>query len=1107
MRNYYDCEIFECISFWNQIIKCVGARRSAIIVLAGENKEADQLMVRFLPFLQKEIGAGYIVLVAETEDVLMSAQNESRVFVETMLCSRSMIDGICRIQAIDSYYHDLLIFVDRFIGREDADGYQLIGSYGLSLRDIVARVFLRLHRTPTREEEKTWLRIKKKPCLNRIKWEEFISWIPEGGNTYSSIELRVHNRLKEIQKKGGILSSSKIVIHGDTKTAQACLRENIADQVIGITDNNENKWGERRGAVSILNPADIYADYDSELRILISNSRFREICTDLYYKGYQLGKQVFLLNDPPELPNLIDENRIQSLERKIIEDRQVYELFREKYPTQTILLSPWSASGDIYICAMYLTEYIGKMDLEDYILVVTTSAAERVAHMCGFDTVRIAEDEALHLMGYARWNGFEESGIKNINIFVKGNHRINTFEPDIDWNTFHQRLVFQSDIRKTKADFRQEDAGHFFDEYDLEIGRTVLIAPYSQSMGRIPEEICLRLVSLLKGAGYSVVTNISGDEEPLDDTVGLQIPYIELIDFVNKAGTVISMRSGLCDIVSSTDSKMVVFFPEGNKVWPRYFSLHRMGLKTNGIMELLLDEETVASSIGKIGRFLCCQAVMPVKHYTENDIEEAEDRLRRGGAYVESLRRDHGKSEEDWVVFLFSEDERINRCTLYYLPLLLRKTGREDAVIVSPYETAERIAEEYLKCSYQFISCNEENMWDVCRYYSMFREYEPDYVRSRVIINGSPYHEDNRLLNIIGYNNIDIKEYVAFAVYRFNDMPEDAEAEHPELIDREYRKLPDLAVIPKDYYPEAMIREFEGGRCIYDSIRQKYPDARIYLVPYPGTGDMVITGMYLWDRMQKDGVTSGVLVVSAKSCEYIFSLLNSEANISGVVVLDGRKDAVKLLRFAKQVGYEKTNVFMINDAFDLIDIGKLRGYKGLDFNTLFQKAVFSTKPIRHEIGLITENADDIFNLNGIRKGRTVLLSPYTKSMSTLSMDFWERLARDLTSKGYDVITNTSSDELPVRGTRGLMIPYSKLIDFLNKAGTFIGIRSGLCDVAAGSAAKKVILYKTHFEANTSSSIGFFGLRSMGIGREPLYEMVLDDESEKIITEIMDVVDN
>lgn len=126
---------------------------------------------------------------------------------------------------------------------------------------------------------------------------------------------------------------------------------------------------------------------------------------------------------------------------------------------------------------------------------------------------------------------------------------------------------------------------------------------------------------------------------------------------------------------------------------------------------------------------------------------------------------------------------------------------------------------------------------------------------------------------------------------------------------------------------------------------------------------------------------------------------------------------------------------------------------------------------------------------GFRPGRTVLLSPYANAFrsSLGETEFWELLAQRLQERGYDVATNCAANEQPIAGTEPFCVPYDEILTFLQYAGGFVGIRSGLCDIA-GSAEQctMAILY----ERNVGISMDMWSLRKMGLQRtavELLYE--------------------
>jgi len=112
----------------------------------------------------------------------------------------------------------------------------------------------------------------------------------------------------------------------------------------------------------------------------------------------------------------------------------------------------------------------------------------------------------------------------------------------------------------------------------------------------------------------------------------------------------------------------------------------------------------------------------------------------------------------------------------------------------------------------------------------------------------------------------------------------------------------------------------------------------------------------------------------------------------------------------------------------------------------------------------------------IPRGRGVLLAPYAKSVLPVPWSFWEHTAERHASQGDVVATLVHGDEDPVPGTLTLEIPIPELLDAVEHAGTFIGLRSGLCDVVHTTRARKVHVFPDAYYSTTPYKVAdFFAL--------------------------------
>lgn len=308
----------------------------------------------------------------------------------------------------------------------------------------------------------------------------------------------------------------------------------------------------------------------------------------------------------------------------------------------------------------------------------------------------------------------------------------------------------------------------------------------------------------------------------------------------------------------------------------------------------------------------------------------------------------------------------------------------------------------------------------------------------------------------------------------------------------------DLTEASENYILENRILE---GKRIYEEIRRNYPEECILVRPYAGTGDIFLLGGYIKHIMQRLGKEKGILIVPGNSEKKMAELFGMNALVYPA------EEAWKLLAFVRMAGFDRLNVFSDNCNIDQGRIVGIEGYKNIDMHTLFQKMVFQRDTKIKQFDFYQENADPLFESYGLKKGRTVLLAPYSGTYKSFSMEQWKQLAVLLTEKGYSVCTNTAGTEsMAVEGTVAVSIPYSRLTDFMSKAGFFIGIRSGLCDIVSVSSAVMIVLYPINLGVEEGFWYRFFSLEKMELRREKLLELEYDLGITKWqIAEIMEFI--
>ena len=97
--------------------------------------------------------------------------------------------------------------------------------------------------------------------------------------------------------------------------------------------------------------------------------------------------------------------------------------------------------------------------------------------------------------------------------------------------------------------------------------------------------------------------------------------------------------------------------------------------------------------------------------------------------------------------------------------------------------------------------------------------------------------------------------------------------------------------------------------------------------------------------------------------------------------------------------------------------------------------------------------------------KDIVLIPHANSFKLLEMSFWENLAEELISMGYNLYTNVKDDsELPVKSTKKITGDISSLISSVKNCKKIIALRSGLSDILAFCNIPQTVIYtdKTAF---------------------------------------------
>jgi hypothetical protein len=344
-----------------------------------------------------------------------------------------------------------------------------------------------------------------------------------------------------------------------------------------------------------------------------------------------------------------------------------------------------------------------------------------------------------------------------------------------------------------------------------------------------------------------------------------------------------------------------------------------------------------------------------------------------------------------------------------------------------------------------------------------------------LILSGGFYREMTRQLRLMGYSE---NRHVFVLNFKIDESP------------------PVMA-----YAAARTIR----GNAAYRKLMQGMPEKSVlFIAPYTGTGDIYLIGLFFREYLRRNGISEYVFVVVSGACKKVAEMFG----IWNIVVVKPAvaDDMIHCRCFLR----EDWPVVVLNDGWLGEPSQWLRGYKGLHFEKVFRRFVFGfddsvpfALPPKMDC---REETDALFLKHGLKKGETVVLSPYSNTLFDLPGDLWRRIVEHCKGLGYAVCTNCAgASEKAIAGTEAVFFPLSLAKAFLDAAGYFIGVRSGLCDIISASSCKKIVLYEKDGFFYKCSSYAYFGLARMGLCGDATEIEYRDDIREGVFKEIKDAL--
>lgn len=284
-----------------------------------------------------------------------------------------------------------------------------------------------------------------------------------------------------------------------------------------------------------------------------------------------------------------------------------------------IFLQYYPGTGDVYLSSAYLKYRESRQDkFRDSIFAVNGMNAYRVATLMGLEkipVVKLSEREAFSLVHLTKFIGQDNVDIRYLHYMSDRPMYTNFFITlaglhDIGFMDLYRDIVYDGEMFELPGP-RWNRGSKFGDER-----KRVLFAPVANSVAEGPgREFWQDLAKKIKLLGYETYTNVSGNEEPIEGTEPVFIPYEDLAAFLNEDAVLIGYRSGLCDLAASLKCKKIILYPKSS--WPAVngldigstldiFSLNKMGLCEDAIEFEYSEKDEAQVLSGILGAITEC---------------------------------------------------------------------------------------------------------------------------------------------------------------------------------------------------------------------------------------------------------------------------------------------------------------------------------------------------------------------------------------------------------------------------------------------------------------------------------------------------------------------
>ena len=376
---------------------------------------------------------------------------------------------------------------------------------------------------------------------------------------YEEMERNLNGLVKE-----GVLDRKKIYLFGHCNATEELVRllEEKGFKVEAILDNNTEKQGKIYCGVVVRPPQAVMAESPEQSVVCIVARAYAAMSDQLKRLGYT--GQIRKLADYNSFAEYsLSEETIALKQKRAEEGMGLLEALEQRYPQSFKILCPFSALGDIYDTMSYLPYFLRRKGIRSYMVGVVGKACAEVVRLFGPCHVEsFSQKDMDEMIQAALYTHAADIFIAHQDRpYVVNLHRA-LYVKCIPLEKIYCCGVFglPVDTAPCKPVCRQEYGG----PERIPAGKSVILSPYAKSVTALPDMIWEQIVDSYLEEGYQCFTNVAGEEKPLPNTLPISPAISEIRSAVERAGTFIGIRSGICDVLREAECRKVALYPDYN---------------------------------------------------------------------------------------------------------------------------------------------------------------------------------------------------------------------------------------------------------------------------------------------------------------------------------------------------------------------------------------------------------------------------------------------------------------------------------------------------------------------------------------------------------------